>query len=335
MTATDDTPPTTYPHPTASRYTVACLSGSGAGPEVMAEASRTLAELSTLHGFRIDEIHPPFGHEAIARSGQPLPASTLAATRSADAVLVAGSSRTAVAGIESELEPSAFLLQALLANGSELVLLAPLRSGTEDWTIERAFRSAEHRAGRIAAVGVGTGWQGRVDRHAERGSGVAVEQLPLAAALHRLAPTSAVSSEAEPQLLVVEARLVDALLEVAQVDTSGLPAATGLLGDGPGIFSPYSGPVERASHKDAGQGVANPSSMLIAAALLLREGLGRHAAAETLEAGVAAAMLQPIATLDRAPSGSLASSTREFVDVVLGLLPRTRRDLEFAIGGSA
>ena len=42
------------------RYTVACLSGDGIGPEVMAEASRALADVSQLHGFGIDEHHVDF-----------------------------------------------------------------------------------------------------------------------------------------------------------------------------------------------------------------------------------------------------------------------------------
>ena len=37
------------------RYTVACLSGDGIGPEVMAEASRALAYVSRMHGFGIAE----------------------------------------------------------------------------------------------------------------------------------------------------------------------------------------------------------------------------------------------------------------------------------------
>ena len=45
-------------------YTVACLAGDGVGPELMAEASRALAEVSRLHGFEVDDIHVPFGTEA-------------------------------------------------------------------------------------------------------------------------------------------------------------------------------------------------------------------------------------------------------------------------------
>ena len=71
------------------RYTVACLSGDGIGPEVMAEASRALADVSQLHGFSIDELHVPFGGDAVRRFGHALPQGTRAACQVADAVLVA------------------------------------------------------------------------------------------------------------------------------------------------------------------------------------------------------------------------------------------------------
>src|SRR5207244_2153015 len=55
------------------RYTVACLSGDGCGPEVMAEASLALQETARLHGFFLEEQHVPFGSEALLRFGHPLP----------------------------------------------------------------------------------------------------------------------------------------------------------------------------------------------------------------------------------------------------------------------
>ena len=41
-------------------FVVACLAGHGIGPEVTAAASRALAQVSRHHGFRIEEVHPPF-----------------------------------------------------------------------------------------------------------------------------------------------------------------------------------------------------------------------------------------------------------------------------------
>src|SRR3972149_3635844 len=71
------------------RYVVACLCGHGVGPEVMAQASRALARVSRLHGFQVDEIHPPFGAGAVTQSGPALPTETRQATLAAQAILVA------------------------------------------------------------------------------------------------------------------------------------------------------------------------------------------------------------------------------------------------------
>ena len=71
--------------------------------------------------------------------------------------------------------------------------------------------------------------------------------------------------------------------------------------------------------------------MLLAAALLLGEGLGRRAAAEALEESLAAALHSTRRTPDMTQAG-VAATTREFVDAVLALLPSARRDTEFALG---
>ena len=68
--------------------TVACLAGDGVGPELMGEASRALAAVARLHALHIDDVHLPFGGEALTRFGHPLPLSTREAYRDADAILV-------------------------------------------------------------------------------------------------------------------------------------------------------------------------------------------------------------------------------------------------------
>ena len=81
----------------------------------------------------------------------------------------------------------------------------------------------------------------------------------------------------------------------------------------------------------AGQGVADPSPMLLATALMLSEGLGRPVAGRALEESLAAALRGPRRPVELAAPG-VAATTREFVDAVLGLLPSARRDTEFALG---
>ena len=307
------------------RYVVACLAGNGIGPEVMAEASRALAEVSTLHGFRVDEVHPPFGGEAVAQGGHPLPPATRRATLAADAVLAAGSNQPALEGVKAELDLAASVVRTQLAGGSDVTVFAPLQRGTEEWAIERAFAAAKASEGRLVSVGTDGAWSAHVERVAESHNGVAVRELTLAQALHELA-----KSPAELRVIVTERMLADALAEAPKLRGSSSRTATGLLSvSGPSLF----GPTHGSAQEIAGQGVANPTEMLLAVALLLGEGLGRRAAAETLEGSVVTALRRPELTPDVADGGRLASGTREFVDVVLGLLPSARRDTEFALEG--
>ncbi|HTX25260.1 MAG TPA: 3-isopropylmalate dehydrogenase [Steroidobacteraceae bacterium] len=67
---------------------IAVLPGDGIGPEVVAEGLRCLRAIASAYGhdLRLEEL--PFGGNAIDASGDPLPASTLDACLSADAVLL-------------------------------------------------------------------------------------------------------------------------------------------------------------------------------------------------------------------------------------------------------
>ncbi len=67
---------------------IVLLPGDGIGPEVVREARRVLAAVAATagHAFRFEEH--PMGGNAIDDYGDPLPASTLAACRSADAVIL-------------------------------------------------------------------------------------------------------------------------------------------------------------------------------------------------------------------------------------------------------
>jgi 3-isopropylmalate dehydrogenase len=73
---------------TELRKTIAVLPGDGIGPEVTRAAVQILGDCNTAfnHNFKFHEL--PFGGDAIDRCGSPLPAETLAACRSADAILL-------------------------------------------------------------------------------------------------------------------------------------------------------------------------------------------------------------------------------------------------------
>ena len=304
-------------------FVIAYLAGHGIGPEVTAAASRALAQVSRQHGFRLEEVHPPFDGEAVMQSGHPLPAATRRAAFSADAVLVAGASAPALEGVKAALDLAARVTHTISDDGTGTIAFAPLAGSSPDWALDRAFAAAKEQGGRVSSVGVSAEWLARFDRQAERHDGVDVTNLSLADALQALA-----HDPAGLGVLAVEEPVADAVAQASQLGGRLRLAAVGYLSPrGPCLFAPTHG----AAPDIAGQGVANPSEMLLAAALLLGEGLGRRAAGDALEASLAAALSSNRRTPDVSQEG-VAATTREFVDAVLALLPSARRDTEFALG---
>jgi len=160
----------------STHYTVACLSGDGIGPELMAEASRALVEAGRLHGFRIDEVHAAFAGEAVSRHGHPLPASTRAACRRADAVLVALTREPALEGVKAELDLTWRVQRVRMPDG-DIAIVSPLDDQVEPFVVGHAFDLARSRRGRLTAVGEGATWNTFVTWEAERNPGVNVERL--------------------------------------------------------------------------------------------------------------------------------------------------------------
>ena len=305
------------------RYTVACLSGDGIGPEVMAEASRVLAEVSSLHGFAVDEVHVPFGGDALRRFGHSLPPATRAAYRNADAVLVAATGEPALEGVMAELDLTWRITRVRLDVG-RIEVVSPLADDARTLAVERAFALARNRRAHVTSVGSTGAWRDQVDHAAARCPGVVVEHAPFESVVPTL-----LRDPARLDVVVTEAIYAEALSNTAAHAHGGRRmVASGRLSDaGPGIF----GPTHGSAPEIAGQGVANPSGILFAVALMLAEGLGERSAAATLEAGVVATLGDGIGTPDMVEAGS-GSTTREFTDVLLAALPSTRTDTEFAWG---
>jgi 3-isopropylmalate dehydrogenase len=304
------------------RFTVACLSGDGIGPELMAEASRAVAEAGRLHRFRVEEVHVPFAGEAVSRHGHPLPAETRAACRRADAVLVALTKEPALEGVKAELDLTWRVQRVRLADG-DIAVVSPLEDQMEPHVVRRAFDLARSRRAKVAAVGDGQTWNTFVGWEAERHPGVEVERLSLGEALPRL------MNSPDGFCVVVTQRAHAELvsdLTAASRNGSRIVASGRLSQDGPGIF----GPTHGSAPDIAGQGVANPSGMLLAAALMLSEGLGERAAGCTLERAVSSALASGVRTADLTVARGPAATTRDFMDAVLELMPTTRTDVEFA-----
>lgn len=297
-------------------HRVACLAGDGLGPELMAEATRALRKVARMHGFAIEDVHAPIGTEALTRWGQPLPAATRSAVLTADAVLVADAAEPALGGLMAQLDLRARVTH-VLCRRSDFALLAPL-AGDESWTVEQAFAFAERGRGQLKAVDHDARWAAVVDEEGDRHESVAVEHAGLADMVRALTfgPDGL-------DVVVTTGSVAPALEVLAAGDDDDRLAAVGLLaGNGPSVFSP----AQKEPHDHAGHGVADPGSMLLAASLLLREGLGEAHAADTLAAALrhARASGSPVARPHR-----LAATTRDFGDAVAGLLPASHRNAEF------
>jgi isocitrate/isopropylmalate dehydrogenase len=305
---------------TRTTYTVACLSGHGIAAEVMAEASRALARVSRLHGFNVHEAHPPFGSEARTQSGHALPAATRSATLGAQAVLVAAPFDPALADVESELDLRARLDRVAFGQHGTVTVLGPLSKSALEWTLARSFDVARASRARVASVGGDEAWQSAFTREAARHDGVSAESMSVKAAVHDLA--------FEPErfdVVVTPEPYAEALVGFVAHGSSPRVTASGrLAGSGPSVFAPAHG----AAEDIAGQGVANPASMLLAAALMLGEGLGERRAAETLTNAVLQASANGVRTPDLVRVG-VGATTREFADVVISQLPHAMTTPEF------
>jgi 3-isopropylmalate dehydrogenase len=303
-------------------YAIACLSTDGIGPEVMAEAVRAVRAVARLHGFSVDDRHVPFGSAAVQCFGHPLPASTREACRNAAAVLVAATREPALEVVKAELDLTWRMTRVVTEAPGDVVVVSALRDESEAFAVDRAFSLARSRRASVSAVAGDARFRAVVDRVAVRHPGVTVEHFLPEAVLPVLARTTAPFD-----VLVTERVLAEELSAIAAHAGDGMRiVASGRLAEnGPGIFGPTHGSVSDI----AGQGVANPSAMVLAAALMLGECLGERTAARTLERGIVGTLRGGTRTPDMVESGR-AATTREFMDVLLAQLGTARADTEFA-----
>ena len=295
-------------------YSIACLAGDGIGPEVMAQASRGMRAAARMHGFALDEEHVPFGADATMRVGHPFPLATRNTALAAEAILTATVDQTLLQELEGELDLRASVLRVRLREAT-ITFVAPIRSDAWDWTLERAIATARSSRGQLTFVGSEDGWAADVAA-AGRDNCLGVTHLSTRRAIRAL-----VSSPEVFDVVVCAEPLLVPLAEVAWcLDSRRVLAWGKLAGDGPGIFGPSHG----SAADIAGHGVADPSSMLLAAALMLGEALGERGAAATLSSAVSyvrgADMLREVSTV---------SMSSELTDAVLARLPQSHSNAEF------
>ena len=296
-------------------YSIACLAGDGIGPEVMAQASRGMRKAAHLHGFGLDEEHVPFGADATMRVGQPFPLASRNAALAADAILAATIDQTLLRSLVAELDLRAGVMRARLRSAA-ITFVAPLHADAWEWTLARAAATARASRGHLTFVGSEDGWAAESAALSAREDGLEVTFMSTRRTIRTL-----VSSPEAFDVIVCTPPLLVPLAELGWCLDSRRVLAWGRLAEGgPGIFGPSHG----AAADIAGQGVADPSSMLLAAALMLGEGLGERGAEATLSSAVA--HVRENGT--RRPVGTVSMST-ELTDAVLAQLPQSHSNAEF------
>jgi 3-isopropylmalate dehydrogenase len=333
------------PRPSPKR--IVCLPGDCIGPEVMAVAQRVLREVAP----ELELEEHPFGAGAIRATGDPLPAETLEACRSADAVLKAPIGDPEFDAADVRPEQGMLRLRAELdvyANlrpakhgAIDLVIVRELVGGLyfgasgvrEDGTVfdtceyhpsqvervaRRAFDLARSRRGRLTSVDkanvleTSRMWRRVVREVSADYPDVEVQDMLVDNAAMQLA-----SAPEQFDVIVTENVFGDILSDLAAAMTGGLGLApSASLGDsGPGLFEPVHG----SAPDIAGRGIANPAAMLLSTALMLEHGLGRPAEAKALEGAVAVAVRET-------PTPDLGgrATTSQFSDAVLVALAEDR-----------
>ncbi len=325
---------------------VVCLPGDCVGPEVMAVAQRVLGMLAP--DVELDEHL--FGAEAIRQTGDSLPPNTLAACRSADAVLKAPIGHPEFDAAEVRPEQGMLRLRAELdvyanlrpaSQGDvDLVIVRELVGGLyfgergvrEDGTVfdtcvyhpsqverlaRRGFELARTRGRKVTSIDkanvleTSRMWRRVVRDVSADYPDVEVEDMLVDNAAMQLA-----RAPERFDVVVTENMFGDILSDLAAAVTGGLGlAGSASLGDGgPGIFEPVHG----SAPDIAGRGIVNPAGMLRSTALMLEHGLGRPQEAEALRAAVDGALV----TTPTPDLGGRAT-TSDFSDAVVARLERS------------
>jgi 3-isopropylmalate dehydrogenase len=319
---------------------VVSLPGDGIGPEVCGAAVRVLEALP----IEVTVEEHSFGGHAIHAHGDPLPAETLAACRSADAVLLGAVGLPEFDGapvrpeqglirLRGELDVYANLRPAR-RDGIDLLIVRELVGGlyfgasgrrsdgsafdTCEYSpaeieriARRAFELARTRRSFVTSVDKANVLEtSRLWREVVSGLAGDYPDVRLEHMLVDNAGLQLVLDPAQFDVILTENTFGDILSDVAAGSCGGLGvAASASLGDRPpGIFEPVHG----TAPDIAGRGIANPAAAFRSVALLLRHAAGEEALGDRLDQAVDAALAS-------APTRDLGgtATTAEFTDAVL------------------
>jgi 3-isopropylmalate dehydrogenase len=321
---------------------VVCLPGDGIGPEVMEAAMRVLEPLP------LELESHPFGGEAIAKLGLPLPAPTLEACKQAQAVLLGAIGKPEYDGATVRPEQGLIELRRALdvyanlrpsSDGDKVDLLIVRelvggiyygrRGRTEDGVVfdtceytepqieriaRRGFELARRRRKKLTAVdkanilATSRLWRSVIERIKPDYLDVELEYMLVDNAAMQIA-----RAPEQFDVIVTENMFGDILSDLAAAITGGLglAASASLADDGPGIFEPVHG----SAPDIAGQGIANPTAMLRSVAMMLEHAFDEEIAARELRQAVETAIRDT-----PTPDLGGTATTREFTDTVVEAL---------------
>ena len=331
-------------------FSVAVLPGDGIGPEVIAQAVRVLEAVGERFEIRFEFAELPVGAAGVAVANDPLPPATRDVVIQSDAVLLGAVGDPKLDTAPRALRPETGLLAlrkllGVFANlrpvtvhpalsncsplkadrlqGVDLLVVRELTGGLyygepRGRKEMRAINTLTYTAPeiqRVARVAFEASqlWRETVTQLAGDYPDVRLEHCYVDTAAMRL-----VTDPASLDVVLTENMFGDILSDEAAVLAGSLgllPSAS--LGSGPGLFEPVHG----SAPPLAGRGVANPIGAIATAAMLLRQGLKLHDAADAVDDAIAAALYAGARTQDLARPGEVSIGTTEMgtriVDLVL------------------
>ena len=323
---------------------IVTLSGDGIGPEIMAAGLEVLEKVASKIGFDYDIAAKPFGGAGIDAEGHPLPKSTLDAAKSADAILLA-----AIGGPKYDNAPVR-PEQGLLAIRKDLKHLSPLKperiEGVDfvvvreltggiyfgehileedkardinDYSADeirrimrRAFKIAQGRGKKVTSIdkqnvlATSKLWRKIADEVSLEFPDVTLE--------HQLVDSAAmimITNPARFDVVVTENLFGDILSDESSVlpGTLGVMPSASHSENGPSLYEPIHG----SAPDIAGQGIANPISMILSVAMMLRESFNETEGAELIENAVDKTLNQGILTRDLGGQASTAEMTAAII----------------------
>ncbi|UUM56977.1 3-isopropylmalate dehydrogenase [Streptococcus suis] len=341
---------------------IVALSGDGIGPEIMGAGLEVLATVAKKVGFDYLVEEHAFGGAAIDQAGHPLPDQTLAACRTADAILLAAIGAPQYDG--AAVRPEQGLLQLrkelqLFANirpvkifdslkdysplkaerldGVDLVMVRELTGGiyfgehiletdqasdSNTYQVEEiervvraAFELARKRSKKVTSIdkqnvlATSKLWRQVADEVAVDYPDVTLE--------HQLVDSAAMLLITNPSrfdVLVTENLFGDILSDEASVLTGTLgvlPSASHAVA-GPSLYEPIHG----SAPDIAGQGIANPVSMILSVAMMLEESFDLQVAGKIIRQAVEQTFDKGILTKDLGGSAMTSQMTAHIIEEI-------------------